>query len=128
LVIADWMVHQLRGDLSFDYVQVSKDCEEHGIYEVAGWATQFSGWCDFWRGERTQGIAKMTEAIGKLSAVGSLNMSPWRLIVLGEMKAEIGEIQAAETLVEQALEKVNLSQGTWCLPEVYRVAVKVVLC
>ena len=55
-------------------------------------------------------------------------MFPWRLILLGEMKAEIGEIQAAETLVEQALEKVNLSQGTWCLPEVYRVAVKVVLC
>jgi class 3 adenylate cyclase/tetratricopeptide (TPR) repeat protein len=127
-LLADSTAHQLRGDLSFEYARFSKDCEEHGINELAGWASHWSGWCDFWRGDRTQGIAKMTEAIEKLNAVNSFLMLPWRLIVLGEMKAEIGEIQAAETLVEQALEKVNLSQGKWCLPEVYRVAAKVVLC
>jgi hypothetical protein len=76
------------------------------------------GWCDFWRGERTQGIAKMTEAMEKLNAVNSFLSLPWRLIVLGEMKAEIGETEAAETVVEQALESANLSRERWCLPEV----------
>ena len=128
IVLADWIVHQLRGDLSFDYAKVSQDCEEHGLYEVSGWACQFSGWCDFWRGERTQGIAKMTEAIEKLNWVNSFLWLPWRLIVLGEMKAEIGETEAAESVVEHALETVNLSQERWCLPEVYRVAAKVALC
>jgi predicted ATPase len=70
----------------------------------------------------------MTEAIEKLSAVNSFNMFPWRLILLGEMKAEIGEIQGAQTLVEQALEKLKLSGEGWYLPEVYRVAARVALC
>jgi len=129
LVILNWMMHQLRGDLiNVEYGRVSKECEEHGLYEVAGWAAQFSGWFDFWRGERTEGIAKMTEAIEKLNALNSFIMSPWRLIQLGEMKAEIGEIHSAQILVEQALEKLNLSGEGWYLPEVYRVAAKVVLC
>ena len=70
----------------------------------------------------------MTEAIEKLNVVNSFHMLPWRLIILGEMKAEIGEIPAAETLVGQALEKIDSSKETWCLPEVYRVAAKVCLC
>src|SRR5262249_41128052 len=114
--------------INVEYGRVSKECEEHGLYEVAGWAAQFSGWFDFWRGERTEGIAKMTEAIEKLNALNSFIMSPWRLIQLGEMNAEIGEIQGARTLVEQALEKLNLSGEGWYLPEVYRVAAKVVMC
>ena len=69
----------------------------------------------------------MTEAIEKLNAVNSFNMLPWRLILLAEMKAEIGEIQVAETLVDQALKKLSLSQEGWYLPEVYRVAARVVL-
>jgi class 3 adenylate cyclase/tetratricopeptide (TPR) repeat protein len=129
LVILNWMMHQLRGDLiDVEYERVSKECEEHGLYEVAGWAAQFSGWFEFWRGKRKEGIAKMTEAIEKLNAVNSFNMLPWRLILLAEMKAEIGEIQAAETLVDQALKELTLSQEGWYLPEVYRVAAKVVLC
>src|SRR5262249_32774649 len=86
------------------------------------------GWFDFWRGEREAGIAKMTQAIEKLNAVNSFNMLPWRLILLAEMKAENGEIQVAQTLVDQALKKLTLSQEGWYLPEVYRVAAKVVLC
>jgi tetratricopeptide (TPR) repeat protein len=129
LVVLNWMMHQLRGDLiTVEYGRVSKECEEHGLYEVAGWAAQFSGWFDFWRGERTEGIAKMTEAIEKLNAANSFNMLPWRLILLAEMKTEIGESQVAETLVDQALRKLTLSQEGWYLPEVYRVAARVALC
>src|SRR5262249_51646200 len=74
------------------------------------------------------GIAKMTEAIEKLNALNSFIMSPWRLILLAEMKTEIGEIQGAQTLVEQALEKLNISGEGWYMTEVYRVTAKVVLC
>ena len=128
-VILNGMVHQLRGDLSnFEYALFSKDCEEHGFYEMFGWLSHFGGWCDFSSGETANGIAKMTEGIEQLNAVNSFLMLPWRLTLLGEMKVEMGEIQAAETLVEQALEKLNLSGEGWILPEVYRVAAKVALC
>jgi predicted ATPase len=128
LILACW-IQQIRGDLSAlqNHLRVSQSFEEYGFYEISGWASHFDGWCAFWRGERSQGIAKMTEASEKLGAVNSLNMLPWRLILLGEMKAEVGEIQAADTCVEQALERLNLSEEGWFLPEVYRVAAKVAL-
>jgi class 3 adenylate cyclase/tetratricopeptide (TPR) repeat protein len=128
LLLAGW-IQQVRGDLSVlhEHLRVSQGFEEYGFYEISGWASHFDGWCAFWRGERSQGIAKMTEANEKLGAVNSLNMLPWRLILLGEMKAELGEIQAAHTCVQQALERLNFSEEGWFLPEVYRVAAKVAL-
>jgi predicted ATPase len=69
----------------------------------------------------------MNEAIEKMGEVNSFNMLPWRLLSLGEMKAEVGDIPAAEALVAQALEKLKVSREGWYLPEVYRVAAKVAL-
>jgi class 3 adenylate cyclase/tetratricopeptide (TPR) repeat protein len=128
LVLAAWAL-QVRGDPEAlaEHLSASRGLEEYSLHEVSGWILQFDGWCTFWRGDRTQGIAKMTEAIKKLGAVNSLNMLPWRLTLLGEMKAEVGEIRAAGTCVEQALERLNLSEEGWFLPEVYRVAAKVAL-
>jgi len=128
LIMTGW-IQQTRGDPSavYEHVRVSQGFEEYGFYEMSGWVSHFDGWCTFWRGDRTQGIAKMTEAIEKLGAVNSLNMLPWRLILLGEMKADVGETQAAGICVDQALERLNLSKEGWFLPEVYRVAAKVAL-
>jgi len=128
LIMTGW-IQQIRGDPSavHEHLRVSQGFEEYGFYEMSGWASHFDGWCVFWSGDRTRGIAKMTEATEKLGAVNSLIMLPWRLILLGEMKAAVGETQAAGTCVEQALGTLNLSDERWFLPEVYRVAAKVAL-
>jgi hypothetical protein len=111
LIMTGW-IQQIRRDPSavHEHLRVSQGFEEYGFNEMSGWASHFDGWCAFWRGDRTRGIAKMTEATEKLGAVNSLIMLPWRLILLGEMKAEVGETQAAGTCVEQALERLNLSE------------------
>jgi hypothetical protein len=69
----------------------------------------------------------MIEATEQLAAVNSLNMLSWHLILLAEMKAEVGEVRAADTFVEQALARLNVSEEGWFLPEVYRIAAKVAL-
>jgi len=102
-------------------------CDEYGFHEVAGWVKQFEGWSYFSRGERALGIAEMNEAIQTLNAVVSLIFSTWRFTLLAEMQLEYGDIQAAETLIEDALKTLKLTKEAWYEPEAYRIAAKVML-
>jgi predicted ATPase len=102
-------------------------CDEYGFQEVSGVVKQFGGWVNFRRGERALGIAQMCEAIEGLRALGSLNMSTWRLVLLAEMQLEAGDIRSAEASAAQALENLERTREGWCEPEVYRVAAEVLL-
>jgi len=129
LMVASWQ-RSLRGDpeaTSECLIQARQICDEYGLHEVAGLVKQLDGWSHFWRGERALGIAEMNEAIQDLNAVGSFNQSPLRLVLLAEMQLESGDIQAAETLIKEALETLKLTNEGWCEPEVYRIAAKVTL-
>jgi predicted ATPase len=102
-------------------------CDEYGFPEVSGVVKQFGGWANFRRGERVLGMAQMREAIEELRALGSLNMSTWRLVLLAEMQLEAGDIHAAEATVAEAFENLERTRERWCEPEVYRIGAEVLL-
>jgi predicted ATPase len=129
LVAASWQRH-LRGkpEARIECLRrASEICDEYEFHEVAGWVKQLESWSYFSRGERALGIAAMNEAIQTLNAVGSLIFSPLRFTLLAEMQLESGDIQAAETLIEDALKTLKLTKEGWYEPEAYRIAAKVML-
>jgi len=100
-------------------------CDE--FHELAGWVKQLESWSYFSRSERALGIAEMNEGIRTLNAAGSLVFSTSRFTLLAEMQLENGDIQAAETLIEEALKTLRLTKENWYEPEAYRIAAKVML-
>jgi tetratricopeptide (TPR) repeat protein len=113
------------GTTSESLIQAHKISDEYGFHECGGWAKQLDGWSHFWRGERTRGMTEMSEAIQDLNASGSFIFSTLRFNLLAEMRLESGDIQAAETLMEEALKTLKSTKEGWYEPEAYRVAAKV---
>jgi tetratricopeptide (TPR) repeat protein len=129
LVFASWQ-RSLRGDAegtSECLVKARQICDEYGFPELTSLAKQTGGWSHFWQGERALGLAETKEAIRDLKALGSFIMSPQRFTQLAEMQVEIGDMQAAETLVKEAIETLKSTKEGWNEPEVYRVAAQVML-
>jgi ATP/maltotriose-dependent transcriptional regulator MalT len=120
----------LRGDpgaTSEIVIPARQICHEYGFHEFAGIAKQAHASIHFQQGEQALAIAEMTEAIRDLDALGSFIWLSLQFMLLAEMQLESGEILAAETLIKDALESLNLRNTCWCEPEIYRIAARVML-
>jgi len=116
---------QIRGETKqvFERMQEFRRIpEEFGFLEGAGLAKQSAGWASFWRGERTQGIEEMREAVVELRSLGCLIMSTWRLVSLAEAQIEVESYDAAGATVADAFDNLERTGEGWCEAEVYRVA------
>jgi predicted ATPase len=103
-------------------LKVRPTCDEFGFLELTGLTKQFGGWAFFRRGEKSHGIAEMSDAIEELRGLGSLIMSTWRLVLLAEAQIELKNYLAADTAVADAFENLARTKEGWCEAEVYRVA------
>jgi len=98
-------------------------CEEFGFHEIAASAKLLGGRAKLWRGEKSLGLAEMTEGIEELNSLGSfLFSSVWGLVLLAEGQIETQDYEAARISVGQGLKNLDWTRALWCEPEVYRVA------
>ena len=129
MVAASW-VATIRRDLgkARERARVSREiCEEQGFAELLNLATGYEGYCRFWQGEREVGVAQQKRAIQELEALGTRNRSSWRMAWLAEAQLQLGELEAADSSLDRAIEIVKETREGWAEPEVHRVAAEAIL-
>jgi tetratricopeptide (TPR) repeat protein len=101
--------------------------EEYGFAELLNWALWSEGYARFWQGEREVGLAQQKRAMQELEALGSRIFSSWRMAWLAEAQVQIGEIDAANSSLEQASSLVQETGERWVEPEIHRIAAEAIL-
>jgi tetratricopeptide (TPR) repeat protein len=78
-------------------------------------------------GKASDAVSAITSGITSLRSTGAALYEPWHLWHLAMAYAELGQPDDARRCIDDALDKVERSNGRWCEAEVHRIAGEIAL-
>jgi class 3 adenylate cyclase/tetratricopeptide (TPR) repeat protein len=95
-------------------------CSQHGFAQWTAQAIFQRGWASFALGEEEEGLAEMRRGLAAWQAMGAL-LTPFWFAHLAEAYVALGERDAAESLISDALEEIARNGSRYFEAEIHRV-------
>jgi adenylate cyclase len=118
-----WLA-QFCGDIDLVAERAAEEltlCQEHAIPYWHSWGVMLDGWVRTRRGQKTAGLARMTDGLAAYRATGAEVGVVHFLVTLAETHLEAGDREAGLRLVDEALALSRRNGNRYFEPEAWRV-------
>jgi class 3 adenylate cyclase/predicted ATPase len=96
-------------------------CSQHGFAQWTAQAVFQRGWASFALGEEEEGLAEMRRGLTAWQAMGVVLLTPFWFAHLIEAHVALGERDAAESLISDALEEIARTGSRYFEAEIHRI-------
>jgi len=96
-------------------------CSQHGFAQWKAQADFQRGWASFALGEKEEGLAEMRRGLTAWQAMDVALLTPFWFVHLTEAHVALGERDAAEALISDALEEIARTGSRYFEAEIHRI-------